>query len=207
MKLVYDISRPIAPSSVVYPGDAPPELSTVCEIGDSAPCHIMNLGLTTHFGTHVDVPAHFIRDGKTLDDVQLHRFGGPAVVVEVEGDTITAAHIPAIEKSVNVLFKTNNSRQQTNAEFKKDHVYVTEEAAEALAARGVNMVGIDYLSVDRFGDENYPVHKLLLGRGVLILEGLDLSDVSAGRYHLSAFPLRIAGGDGSPVRATLEVRW
>jgi arylformamidase len=204
MSNLYDISREIAASSVVYPGDASANVSPICEIGEAAPCHIMNLGLSTHYLTHVDVPAHFIKGGASLDDIALSRFTGPAVVVEAGGSVITAADVPVVPPDVNVLFKTRNSDQPTEAPFREDHVYLAEDAARALSDAGVNLVGIDYISIDRFGDENYPAHRLLLGAGILILEGLDLTGVNPGRYRLCAFPLRVASGDGSPVRAVLQ---
>ncbi len=113
-------------------------------------------------------------------------------------------NVPEVAAGLNLLFKTRNSAHWDPTAYDANHVYIERTAAEAIAARGANLVGIDYLSVDRFGDETYPAHHALLGSGVLILEGLDLSGVEAGRYTLYALPLRIEDGDGSPVRAILE---
>jgi arylformamidase len=201
-----DISRTIEPESVVYPGDDPLVLKTLCEVSSDCPCRITQLGWTTHFLTHVDPPSHFVEGGKTLDQVPLTRFYGPAVVVEVDGDSIRAEHVPSrsVAQGKNILFKTRNSTVSSRTAFDKQHVFVTREAAEVLARHGVNMVGIDYISIDKFGDDTYPAHRTLLGNDVLILEGLDLSSVQPGEYILSALPLKIASGDGSPVRAVLE---
>jgi arylformamidase len=205
MRLI-DISRPIASGGLVYPGDPPLEVERLCTAGKDAPCTITSLGgWTTHFLTHVDAPLHFVAGGATLDDTPLERFAGEALVVEVEGDAVLPEHLPQGEDlwGVAVLFKTRNSRIDDWTVFREDHVYVSAAAAARAVERRVNLVGIDYLSVDRHGDEAYPAHHTLLGNGVLILEGIDLAGVAPGRYTLVALPLRIAGADGSPVRAAL----
>jgi arylformamidase len=208
MRLI-DISRPIASGAVVYPGDPPLEVERLCTAGEDSPCTISRLGgWTTHVLTHVDAPLHFVPGGATLDDTPLDRFVGEALVVEVEGDAVLPEHLPAGADllGVAVLFKTRNSVVPGGpgaTGFREDHVYVSAAAASVAVARRVNLVGIDYLSVDRYGDEAYPAHHILLGNGVLILEGLDLVGVGPGRYTLVALPLRIAGADGSPVRAAL----
>jgi arylformamidase len=204
MQLI-DISRPIESDTVVYPGDPIPHTEKLCEPGPDAPCNITALkGWTTHFLTHVDPPRHFLPSGDTLDDVPLSRFIGPALVVDVDGDAVEPEHIPSAEqlKGVSVLFRTGNSTAPFK-DFNEKHVYVSGPAAEAAAERGANLVGIDYIGIDRYGDETYPAHNALLSAGVIILEGLSLADVEPGRYTLIALPLRITGGDGSPVRAVL----
>lgn len=199
-----DISRTISSGSVVFPGDSPLKMDKVCEIGPSCPCSITQLGWTTHFLTHVDPPCHFIQGGKTLDDISIDRFCGEALVISVTGDAIAADDLPNGRlDGVSLLFKTRNSRLGDTDDFDANHVYLTKEAAEKAVAAGVNLVGIDYLSVDHFGDETYPTHRTLLGNNVLILEGVNLAPVSPGRYTLFALPLKIQQGDGSPVRAIL----
>lgn len=203
---VIDISRVIEPAAAVYPGDDPLEAAPVCEIGSEAPCNITGLvGWTTHFLTHVDPPRHFFPAGQTLDEIPLERFIGAARVVHVEGDAVTAEDLPTdLRAGANVLIKTRNSSTDPHA-FDEAHVYLDVSAVEALVTARVNLVGFDYLSVDRFGDEDYPAHRGLLAADILVLEGLDLSAVQPGEYRLLAMPLRIKGGDGSPVRAVLEV--
>jgi len=203
-----DISREIASDAIVYPGDPPLAVNKLCQIEPGCPCNISQVSWTTHFLTHVDPPLHFIEGGASLDEVPLHRFSGDALVVGVVGDVVLPEHVPqeAEVKGQNLLFKTRNSQVTDSQTFDENHVYISAEAAEVLVARGANLVGIDYLSVDRFGDEAYPAHRTFLGNGVLILEGLDLSRATPGRYTLMAFPLKIAKGDGSPVRAVLIPR-
>src|SRR5215510_6310349 len=173
---IVDISRVIASDSLVYPGDPPLAVNKLCQIEPGCPCNISQLSWTTHFLTHVDPPLHFIEGGASLDEVSLHRFTGDTLVIEVEGDAVLPEHVPqdADVKGRNLLFKTRNSQVTSTQTFDENHVYISREAAEVLVRRGANLVGIDYLSVDRFGDESYPAHRTFLGNGVLILEGLDL---------------------------------
>lgn len=203
LKDVIDISRRIAPDALVYPGDEPLRMEPLCGIGPGCPFSITRLGWSTHFLTHIDPPSHLLLEGASLDDIPLHRFIGEAVVVEVMGDAILAEHVPAAARGCNVLFKTRNSAAYELGHYDEQHVYVSAGAAEAAVACGANLVGIDYLSVDRSGDETFPAHNILLRHDVLILEGIDLSDVAPGRYQLITLPLKIAAGDGSPVRAVL----
>ena len=201
-----DISRTISTNALVYPGDSPIEVTPLCKIGPDSPCNILQLGgWTTHFLTHVDPPLHFVKDGASLDEIPLSRFIGDTLVIEADGDAVSPSHIPSGDeiKGLNILFKTRNSATWNDHVFNENHVYVSGGAAELAVARGVNLVGIDYISIDRFGDEAYPAHRTLLQNGILILEGLDLTHVTPGRYTLIALPLRIAQGDGSPVRAVL----
>lgn len=202
----FDVSRTISPSAVVYPGDTPLGQSAICDIDPGCPCRIMSLsGWTTHFLTHVDPPRHFIAGGKTLDQFPLERFICEAVVIEAKGNFVTADDMKSAGELVGkaVLFKTRNSTIATTAPFDEHHIYVSEAAARAAVELDANLVGIDYLSVDRFGDDDYPAHRTLLGNETLVLEGLDLANVAPGRYQLSALPLKILDADGSPVRAVL----
>ena len=160
---------------------------------------------TTHFLTHVDPPSHFIKNGASLDDLPLDRFFGRCRVVEIADDCVSRSDIEksGATEGMTLLLKTKNSSFSTESPFRPDYAYVLSEAAEAAVKLGLNMVGIDYVSIDAYGDEKYPAHHILLGGNVLILEGLDLSAVAAGEYHYSALPLKIKNGDGSPVRAVL----
>lgn len=206
MKTMIDISRQISPDATVYPGDQPLTLRALCQIDGDCPCRITELGWTTHFLTHVDPPAHFIAGGQTLDDIPITRFVSEAAVIQVDGPCVERRHLSHenLGSGMSVLFKTeNSSRWNGTNPFDESHVYLSEEAAQEAALLGLNMVGIDYLSIDRFGDPRYPAHRTLLSNGVLVLEGLDLSSVLPGKYQLYAFPLKIRGGDGSPVRAVL----
>lgn len=206
MAAIIDISRTIAPGAVVFPGDEAPGRHPLYAIADGAPFNLTALtGFSTHLLTHVDVPAHFLAAGATLDAVPLERFVGRCVVVEVTGACVEAADMTrsGVGRGDTILFKTANSALPTTAPFRDDHVYISVAAARMAADIGVNMVGFDYIDIERHGDDGFPVHHALLGAGVLILEGLDLSAVCAGTYGFSALPLKIADADGAPVRAVL----
>lgn len=200
-----DITRALADGGLVYPGDEPIRVERICEIGPDCAYRLMSLAMPSHAMTHLDAPAHFVEEGLTVDRIPLERLMGTAIVVEVTEDRVRVDDLPSSDKIVgkNILFKTRHSGAWAEA-FDENHVFIEEIAARALAESGANLVGIDYLDVERYGDEGYPVHRTLLGAGVLILEGVDLSQAPAGEYELIVMPLKIAGGDGAPCRALLR---
>lgn len=186
-----------------YPGDELYRAEPLCTLERSG-CNMHRLILGTHTGSHIDAPFHFLQTGKTIDQYPLFRFIEPAQVVEVRGKEIGPDSLEGVDREVGaVLFKTSNSRLMELGTFSRDYVSLTPEAAEALIQRGVRLVGIDYISIEKFGASDFRVHKRLLQEDVLILEGLNLKDVPSGRYLLLAVPLRLKGMDGSPVRAFL----
>ncbi len=189
-----------------YPGD--PRFRRVAarsrKSGDAA--EVSLLTLSSHGGTHVDVPYHFLEGGADLSSVALAPFVGPCRVVDVTGmPYVDAADVEALAPASGerILFKTDNASLWGRDDFVSDYVYLTRPAAQVIAARGVALVGWDYLSIEKFGADDAPAHKVLLAAGVMILEGLNLADVGAGEYFLTAAPLALAGGDGAPARAVL----
>lgn len=200
-----NITKQISQDMVCYPGDPSfmKDILSSCSKGDSySLCHI-HIG--NHIGTHIDFPAHFFSEGKTSSDYKLEDLIGNAVVIEIADHvkTISSHHIPndlPIENDF-VFFKTHNSHLTT---YSEDYVALDESAAMTLRDRKVKLVGIDYLSVDRYENKSFPVHKILLQAGILIVENLELKDVSPGRYQTRIYPLQIKDIDGVPVTATLE---
>jgi arylformamidase len=210
---LYDISVPIAPGvTPVYSGDPGIEIESWAALRRGDPANVSLLHFGAHTGTHVDAPAHFIDGAPGLAQLPLDALVGPARVVEVPEDVraIGAGHVESgvPEGTPRVLFKTRNSAFWADARgrFREDFTYVAPDAARALVGRGVRLVGIDYLSVERFGSKDFETHVTLLSEGVVILEGLDLSAVAAGTYELLCLPLRLAAGDGdgAPARALLR---
>ncbi len=210
---VHDISAGIsATDTPVYPGDPGVEIVSHAALarGDAANVSLLRFG--AHTGTHVDAPAHFIEGAPTVSELPLDALVGRASVVVIGDDVreidaeIVEAFVPAACRRV--LFKTRNSAfwAESRGEFRRDFTYVTTRGARALVERGAQLVGIDYLSVEKFQSETHETHKTLLSRGVVILEGLNLSGVGAGEYELICLPLKIAGGagDGAPARAILR---
>lgn len=209
---IYDVTVPLSSATPIYPGDPRIEITPWKELvkGDAANVSLAHFGL--HSGTHVDAPAHFIEGGTKVEALPLQSLIGEAEVVEVANHirVIDESFISAncIRGSQRVLFKTRNSSFWSNPleGFRADYTYLDSGAASRLVETGVKLVGIDYLSIEKFDAEKYETHQILLSNNVVILEGLDLRRVGAGLYELICLPLKIAGGngDGAPARTILR---
>ena len=209
---IYDVSLPISAATPIYSGDPGIEIKPWKALADGDVANVSLIDFGLHSGTHVDAPAHFIEGGAKVDALPLQSLVGEAEVVEV------ADHIKVIDEdfivancnrgSQRILFKTRNSGFWNNPEegFRVDYTYVDPSAARQLVNSGVKLVGIDYLSIERFAPEEYETHHILLSHNIVILEGLDLRKVPAGLYELICLPLKIAGGsgDGAPARTILR---
>ena len=203
---VIDVSVPNGPGMHVYPGDPVLDVRPVRRIERGDACNLSLLTMGSHTGTHVDAPYHFLADGPRLGDVSLDRMIGEALVADLRGrPAIDAAALEPVDLRAGdiLLCRTDNSERWAAAEFQRDFTYLTEDAAALLVARGVRAVGMDYLSIERFGSPDFPVHRRLLGAGVFVIEGLDLRAVDPGRYTLVCLPLRFPDLDGAPARAVL----
>lgn len=202
----YDISLNLSPETVRWVVAPPLEVHERRRMSRGDDANASALTVSCHAGTHVDAPFHFVPDGAGIDAVPLERFIGPALVHQVEADRfITDAHVKAIPLGgmKRVLFKTRNSQLLKRREFDPSFVAFSLEAARALVALGVELVGLDYLSVAH-ADQQVPVHRAFLDHGVVLLEGVDLSEITPGRYELMCLPLRLRGLDGAPCRAVLR---
>ncbi len=202
-----DVSVPLVPGMVAYPGNPAFELHPVKRIAEGGSSNHSRLVLGTHTGTHVDAPRHFFDGAAGVDDLALDLLIGPARVVEVgKAGGIAAADLePAgLRDDLRVLIKTPNSALWSTAGFRQDYTHLTESGARHLVERGVKVVGIDYLSVEQFKKAGAPAHRTLLSAGAVIIEGLNLADVEPGAYELYCLPLRVAGGDGAPARVVLR---
>ena len=202
----YDISLNLSTDTVRWVMAPPLEVHERRRMSRGDDANASALTVSVHAGTHVDAPFHFLPDGPGIDALPLDRFMGPALVHAVNADRyITEAHVNAIplDGATRVLFKTRNSDLLRQHDYDPDFVAFSLEAARALVARGVELVGLDYLSVAH-ADEQVPVHRAFLDHGVVLLEGIDLSEIVPGRYELICFPLRLRGLDGAPCRAVLR---
>lgn len=197
---IIDISVPLREGMVTYPGDPVVRLERAASIADGDIVNLTRLDFGLHSGTHVDAPVHFIDDGTGVDEIPLDALVGPCHVVEVP-DLSASSVATAPEGAERVLFKTPNSELWSRDEFSEDFAMLDGAAATLLVERGVRLVGVDYLSV---GDE--AAHRVLLGAGVVPVEGLDLRGVEPGRYELVCLPVHIVGADGAPARAILVER-
>ena len=206
---LYDISLTISEDFPTWPGDPPIKLKMISQIDKGDLANVTHLSAPVHMGTHVDAPDHFLNNGNTVEDIPLDFLVGPVLVLEVPSpEVITAGDLDALkipEGTRRIIFKTSNSEYWKGEQhtFQKNFVALGSEAAARLVELGLNVVGVDYLSVAPY-NEPIPTHKILLEAGILIIEGLDLSRVSAGEYKLYCLPLKIAGSDGAPARVLLE---
>lgn len=201
---IYDISRPLGPSTVVWPGDVEVTLERTMSLSAGEQVNTSALRTSLHAATHLDAPRHLSDAGICVDEVDLSRCLGPARVVDVgDASSIGPALLPAWSGAQRVLFRTACSAGDPVAR-KASFVALEPATAEAMADGGVVLVGVDTPSVDPADSEELPAHRALLGRGVVVLENLWLGEVAAGDYELIALPLRLVGGDGSPVRAVLR---
>jgi arylformamidase len=201
----YDISLNLSPETVRWVVAPPLEVHERRRMSRGDDANATALTVSVHAGTHVDAPFHFVPDGAGIDAVPLERFIGEALVHPVDAERfITEEHVKAIPPGApRVLFKTRNSQLLKRREYDPNFVAFSVEAARALVARRVELVGLDYLSVAH-ADQQVPVHRAFLDHGVVLLEGIDLSEVAPGRYELMCFPLRLRGLDGAPCRAVLR---
>lgn len=209
---IYDITVAISSQTHVYEGDPAVKIETSLAIARGDAANVTNLCFGAHTATHVDAPNHFIEGTKKIHEIELEKFIGRARVVEID-ESVTAisaedvkqANLAGVER---VLFKTRNSKIWSEPEnvFRKDFTHVELSAARELVNLGIKLVGIDYLSIEKFGSENFATHKTLLEKEIVILEGLNLSQVAAGDYELICLPLKIISetGDGAPARAILR---
>lgn len=204
----YDISIRITPDLPTWPGDPKVKFQTLSTIQNGDVANVTAISMSVHTGTHIDAPLHFFDKGSAVDDIVLKTLIGRAFVLHLpDVDLVTAEVLEKAElppRTRRVLLKTRNSDLWAAGvmEFQEDFVAVSPDGAQFLADRGVQLVGVDYLSVAPY-NEPVKTHQILLDSGIVIVEGLDLSEVSDGRYNLYCLPINLAGVEGAPARAIL----
>jgi arylformamidase len=203
---LYELTLPLRPEHPPWPGDTPFSKTVERSIEEgTSHCNVSILNFSSHFGTHMDAPYHFEKDGITLDRIPLDTLIGPVLIHEVDTpDLIKPEHLPDLKGIERIVFKTSNTNYIADTEFHTDFVSVGLEAAKELTKAGIKLIGIDYFSIEAFRNPGHPVHHELCGNGVILVEGLDLRKVSPGNYELIVLPMNIQGGDGSPCRAVLR---
>ncbi len=207
---IYDITVPFSTNLPVYPGDPAVQINQVSSLESGDICTVSHLSFSSHTGTHVDPPSHFVAGAMTLDQLPLEVLMGKARVVDtgeipaIDRPTIELANLTGVER---VLFKTRNSQTwkgKAYSKFDEEFVYLETGAAQLLVEMGIKLVGIDYLSIEKFNFVEPTTHWALLRNNVVIIEGLDLSEVEEGEYELICLPMKIKGGDGGPARVILR---
>ncbi len=203
-----DISVTLKSGMAHWPGDPAVDIKRInnMDTGDKNNLSILSMG--AHAGTHMDAPLHFIKEGKGLDEIPLQAIMGKARVIEIEdNESIKLGELKKhnINSGERILFKTRNSERCWSIDdFIEDFVYIDNDGAEYLAEKGVMTVGVDYLSVGGYKKNGTEVHNILLGSGIWLIEGLDLSKISEGPYQLICLPIKIKKSDGAPARAIVK---
>ncbi len=203
-----DLSRTLRSGGPQWPGDTPTAFSLVARIADGASCNVGRLSLSVHNGTHADAPYHYREDGATIDAVAPERFVGPARVIDARGRATLGPELfmglaeGELAATPRVLFRTDAWRDP--AVFPTTWPLLEPGMPAWLGARGVTLVGFDVPSVDALESKDLPRHRALADAEIVILESLDLTGAAPGVYELIALPLKLAGADGSPVRAMLR---
>lgn len=206
--MIYDVTVPITNSMPVWPGDPPVRLTAKSHLSrdKTHTVRLTNIEMGSHTGTHIDAPFHMTDEGKRLDEFPLETLTGKVTVFEIPGarslgrTELERLNWDGVER---VLFKTENSSHWQDGKFYEEFVYLEPEGAEFLVQQGVRLVGIDYLSIDKFRSQSHPSHFVLLKQNIPIIEGLNLAAVPAGEYTLVALPLKLQDADGAPARVIL----
>ncbi len=209
---IYDITFPLSEQTPVYEGDPTVKIDVCNAISKGDVANVTQLCFGAHTATHVDAPNHFIEGTRKVHELELEKLIGDCTVLELSDDVlaIEPQHLGNLENIERILFKTRNSNFWNEPEkgFRKDFTFITPEAAKVLADAEIKLVGIDYLSVEQFGAKSFDTHITLLEKEIVIIEGLDLREISAGNYELICLPLKVISetGDGAPARTVLRQR-
>jgi arylformamidase len=206
-----DVTTPLDMATTpVYPGDTRLKFEFVRSFTAGDKVTLSSYLMTAHAGTHVDAPLHFVSKGASIDQTPLKTLMGQARVIDCTPDAL-AIDVAELGKhdwhgAKRLLFRTRNSRNSwmVDPNFHQDFTYIAPDAAQLMADSGVELIGIDYLSAEKFGATEARTHQILLGRSIPIIEGLDLRSIRAGEYDLIVLPLRVVGHEAAPARALLR---
>lgn len=207
MSRIYDISVPIRSGGVIYPGNPEIDITLQQAVAKGAGANVSLIRFGSHSGTHADAARHFFDDGQAVDQIPLDRLIGRALLLSFPDElrSIGAAELKAhdLKGHTRILLRTRNSALLSKKDFAPDYTYLAPDGAEYLVDKGVELVGVDYLSIEQFHSGHHRTHRTLLAKSIVIVEGLDLSAPPPGEYQLACLPLRIEGCDGAPARAVL----
>jgi arylformamidase len=208
--IIHDITLNVEPGMLYWRDGKPPEVISVFRLADGAESEVSRWLIGAHTGTHIDAPRHFIPDGLTVEKLPLETFVGPTRVVDVsaQGDapiTAETVHNAHLNGATRVLFKTSNSATRIGKrEFSQHWVGVAKDGAQALVDLGVQLAGIDYVTIESADQtDKWPTHHILCGAGVIILEGADLRGIADGTYFMCCLPMRLKGSEAAATRTIL----
>jgi arylformamidase len=208
MSKYLDVTVPIHPGMAVYQGSPEVSFENAFSIKRRDPYNITGISMSSHTGTHIDCPAHFFQNGKTLDDLSFDILIGPAKVINLQNcksinrKVLESVDLSGVER---ILFKTDHSMLRDRyTRFRSNYVHFEVDACGYMVQRGIKLVGIDSFSVDAFDSQDYMCHKVLLGAGVVVIEMVDLKEIEPGDYVMHCLPLKILKGDGAPARVILQ---
>jgi arylformamidase len=207
MRRAHDLSIPVRTGGLVYPGNPEIVIEPQQSISRGAGANVSRISFGSHTGTHVDAERHFFDDGQTVDQIPLDRLIGPALLIAVD-ESLGSVGASDLERHdlrghTRILIRTRNSAYLDDPHFHRDYTYLAPDAAEYLVANGVELAGVDYLSIEQFHSGHHRTHRTLLQNNVVIVEGLSLGGIPPGEYDFICLPLRLEGIDGAPARAIL----
>lgn len=208
MSRIYDVSVSVRTGGLIYPGNPEILIEPQQAISEGAGANVSRITFGSHTGTHVDAAKHFFDDGQTIDEIPPGKFLGHAVLIafdEPDRVSVGAEDLRRhdLKGQKRVLIRTRNSQRVSNPEFDAGYVFLAPDGAEYLVSIGVELVGVDYLSIEQFHSGHHKTHRTLLEKDVVIIEGLSLSEPAPGIYELVCLPLRLEGLDAAPARAVL----
>jgi arylformamidase len=207
MRRIYDISVPVRSGGLVYPGNPAITIELQQAIARGAGANVSSISFGSHTGTHVDAGKHFFDNGETVDHIDVARLIGPALLISVDDSLMSVGAADLEQHNLQgisrILIRTRNSALLEDPEFHKDYTFLAPDGAEYLVAHGIDLVGVDYLSIEQFHSGHHRTHRTLLEKNVVIVEGLSLGGVPVGKYELICLPLKLEGLDGAPARAVL----
>lgn len=209
MSRIIDISVPLHSNMPIWPNSAGIQLTKTMSIERKDPVNNSSLTCDVHAGTHIDAPLHFIKDGVSIEHISLDTLIGHAFVAYIpKVDIITAKILSDMSlpfDTERLLLRTDNSIlwEKGTTYFSPDYVALSDDGAKWVVEHGIRLIGIDYLSIQCFHDKS-ETHKILLGAGVIVVEGLNLANVEPGHYELICLPLKLSESGGSPARAVLR---
>lgn len=206
---VIDLSHTLQNNMPVFPGDSAPVFQKAMT-HDNDGAQVIRMDLATHHGTHLDCPLHFVADGDSTDSSAIENFLGKAYVADCSGfksgETIPVSHLQNLAINWDaikwIIIYTGWYKHWGSQKYFDHFPVLSVEAAQYLVDMGIKGIGLDVVSIDAIDSEDYPIHNIVLGNGLYIIENLtNLQSIQASHFMLSALPLKIKDGDGSPIRA------